>query len=195
MAGRAAWGACGLAVSVALTELGIAAAAAVPPPQDVVVHLDDRVGVPPADLAKAKAEVERVFQAAGVEITWVEERLRGPFRPVRGAVAIMIVNSTPNPKRQAPGCVLGLAVQKLASAYAYHDRIAGFARTRPVDSSILLGRVIAHELGHLLLPPGSHSTYGIMRADVDWGVENPARFTREQAATLRARLVTQMAQR
>ena len=153
------------------------------------------MGVPPTELAEAKALVERVFQAVEVEIAWVEERLQGPFRPVRGAVAMLIVNSIPNPKRQGPGCVLGLAVQKLATAYAYYDRIAGTSRNRPVDQTILLGRVIAHELGHLLLPAGSHTRYGIMRADMDWGFENPNRFTEEQARSIRASLVMQSAQK
>lgn len=195
MAGQGRWLAHGVVLSLALVECRVGLGAAGPPASELVVQLDDRVGVPPTELAEAKALVERVFQAVEVQIAWVEERLQGPFRPVRGAVAMLIVNSIPNPKRQGPGCVLGLAVQKLATAYAYYDRIAGTSRNRPVDQTILLGRVIAHELGHLLLPAGSHTRYGIMRADMDWGFENPNRFTEEQARSIRANLVMQSAQK
>jgi hypothetical protein len=47
----------------------------------------------------------------------------------------------------------------------------------PVDSSAdsscsdaveLLGVVMAHEIGHLLLPPGSHVEYGLMRGRWDY---------------------------
>lgn len=193
---RRTWGACGMAVSMGLGLPGFAAAEpAERLPHQLVVHLDDRVGVPAADLDRVKADATQVFLDAGIEIVWIEERLHGPFRSARGAVAVLLVNSIPNPRRQAPGCVLGLAVPKLGTAYAYYDRIEAMSGTRPVDRRVMLGRVIAHELGHLLLPPGSHSAHGIMRADVDWGVENPPRFTREQVETLRARLLTQMAQR
>jgi hypothetical protein len=53
---------------------------------------------------------------------------------------------------------------------------------------VLLGRVIAHELGHVLLPPNSHSLNGIMRGNIDLARENPDRFTSEQALMIRASL-------
>jgi hypothetical protein len=47
----------------------------------------------------------------------------------------------------------------------------------------VLGRVLAHEVGHLLLPVG-HSKTGIMRATVDLTI-TPQRFTPEQIRLIR----------
>ena len=73
-------------------------------------------------------------------------------------------------------------------AYAYHNRIIELSLLHPIDARGLLGRVIAHELGHVLLPPNSHSLHGIMRGNIDLWQENPDRFTRNQARVIRATL-------
>jgi hypothetical protein len=44
------------------------------------------------------------------------------------------------------------------------DRVAAMAARAPADAGTLLGRVIAHEIGHLLLGTASHSRSGLMRA-------------------------------
>ena len=53
----------------------------------------------------------------------------------------------------------------------------------------VLGLVIAHEVGHLLLPHGDHSSSGIMQVAFDLSVRWPQRFTREEAAHIRAALI------
>jgi hypothetical protein len=60
-----------------------------------------------------------------------------------------------------------------------------------VDLSTILAYVIAHELGHLLLPGYGHSPTGVMRADWDNPlardvVKGSLTFTDAQAARIRA---------
>jgi hypothetical protein len=60
------------------------------------------------------------------------------------------------------------------------------ARTGVVDSSDLLGTVMAHEIGHLLLHSTTHSSEGVMRADfrpedLKKAGQRQLRFTPEQA--------------
>jgi hypothetical protein len=50
-------------------------------------------------------------------------------------------------------------------ATVYCDRVAWRASRAKVDEHLLLSRVIAHELGHLLLGTTSHTRDGLMRAD------------------------------
>jgi len=50
----------------------------------------------------------------------------------------------------------------LATIYA--DRVEWVAAQSRVDRRVLLGRAIAHELGHLLLATNGHGTGGLMRA-------------------------------
>ncbi len=49
----------------------------------------------------------------------------------------------------------------------------------------MLGRVIAHEVGHLVLPENSHSATGIMSAGLDMQATAIPAFTREQEAAIR----------
>jgi hypothetical protein len=53
----------------------------------------------------------------------------------------------------------------------------------------ILGLVVAHELGHALLPAGSHSDAGVMKGRANlWG-KIAHEFTSEEGATIRARLL------
>lgn len=193
MARPGRWGALGVTVWAVLA--GPLAAVAATERPSVVVHLDDRAQVPPQDLARAKTEVQRVFHAIGVEVAWAERRLpvtAGGSRSAEGPsrqLSVTLANNLDLPARGATGCALGLAAPAFASAWVFYNRIVDTSRQRPIDVAIVLGRVIAHELGHLLLPPGSHSNYGIMRADLDLGFVNPDRFTVDQGRRLRAGLV------
>ena len=44
------------------------------------------------------------------------------------------------------------------------DRIDALARQAGVDPGMLLGRAVAHEIGHLILGTTKHAKSGLMRA-------------------------------
>lgn len=179
-------------VLAALTVVGTTAAVA--EGANLVVHVDDRVGVAAKDMALAKRQVEEIFADAGVSIVWKEGRFPTSVMAsitsglATRQVAVMLVNNIDEPLPGASGCTLGFAAKRPAVAYAYHNRIIEQSLLYPIDARGLLGRVIAHELGHVLLPPNSHSLRGIMRGNIDLGQENPDRFTRDQARVIRATL-------
>jgi len=50
-----------------------------------------------------------------------------------------------------------------ALATVYVERVEQFARTGGADQDVLLGRAIAHEVGHLLLKSNVHAATGLMR--------------------------------
>ena len=50
----------------------------------------------------------------------------------------------------------------------YVTRVEAMARAAGATADVLLGRVIAHELGHLLIGTARHSSTGLMRAE--WSV-------------------------
>lgn len=159
----------------------------------VVVHVDDRAGVPAGDFAAARQEVELIFSEAGIAVTWAEGRfpasIIGPSAAKDGRrhVALLLVNESKEPDWPA-ACTLGFAVKKPAVAYAYYNRVAELGHLRPIDVRVVLGRVIAHELGHVLLPPNAHSPHGIMRSNLDLEPVNPDRFTSAQARALQSTL-------
>ena len=80
----------------------------------------------------------------------------------------------------------------LATIYA--DRVSWMASHTTTEPAVLLGRAIAHELGHLLLG-GSHASAGIMRRNWsanDLRCDRPGdwQFTNEQARMLGRLLLT-----
>ena len=84
--------------------------------------------------------------------------------------------------------MLGLAVRPRQSAFVFYNRILEVTRERAIDVGVLLGRVMAHEIGHLLLPPGRHNHYGIMQQDINVDATHPNRFTRDEANRIRQTL-------
>jgi hypothetical protein len=79
------------------------------------------------------------------------------------------------------------------SAQVFYEYVLDFANHQRVPVQEVFGAVIAHELGHIVLGAGSHSSIGIMRPK--WRQEDfePARgallFTRHQIKQMKA-LVT-----
>jgi hypothetical protein len=49
-------------------------------------------------------------------------------------------------------------------ATLFHEQVLAVAQRAGIDSSELLGRALAHEIGHLLLGAPGHSSTGLMRA-------------------------------
>jgi hypothetical protein len=91
---------------------------------------------------------------------------------------------------------LGLAAVTLLSggkiAYLLFDRIRHVALSSGGEAADILGLVIAHEMGHLLLPFGSHSQNGLMRPSwrpEDFTLGSQPAFTQAQADGIRELLV------
>jgi hypothetical protein len=65
------------------------------------------------------------------------------------------------------------------------------ARRIGLDLPLLIGRVAAHEIGHLLIGTRTHSRDGLMRAAWDVGRIRPSdwQFTASDAAAIRARFL------
>jgi hypothetical protein len=160
----------------------------------VVVQIVNLAQVDGRQLTVAKNEVERIFRAAGVEITWTV----GPV-PVPASVAaqhggprphvVLFVADAQGPQTDRDDAA-GEAWRQLGRAYAFHDRIRDACTNQPTDPALVLGRVMAHEIGHLLLPSHSHSAHGIMRPNVDFNAIGLFVFEPEQARTIRTELLT-----
>lgn len=182
-----------LAVALACVTADSRAGAPSSPPPAMIVHVDHRAEVPADQFVRARAVVEQTFEAAGVEVRWTEGRFplsvmrRDPYFSRALHVALVLVNNDEPATRSAIGCALGFAAPGQSVAYAFYNRIVDATARQPADVGVVLGRVVVHELGHLLLPRGSHAPYGIMRGDLDLGFTNPNRFTSEQAQAIRER--------
>lgn len=93
--------------------------------------------------------------------------------PTSDDAAVRMVNLTtwePRDDRipaMALGATYGVDGTFDARAYVFWLRVQRYAQQYTVGIEMLLGGAMAHELGHLLLPPGSHASRGLMRATWD----------------------------
>jgi hypothetical protein len=190
---------------VTAATLALVFAGAVPTRGDaerpaIVLHVQNWAGVAEGDLLRTKAEVDSVFGDAGVDVAWAEgapprdAAKQTAARPPR-RISVLLLNITRDSQAGTEGCALGLAVASRSTAYIFFNRLIAATRNRPVDLPVVLGRAIAHEVGHVLLPPGRHAKRGLMRAELDFNHANPARFTREEVEALRAGLEVAFAKR
>ena len=79
------------------------------------------------------------------------------------------------------------------NVWIFYPRVKAYSADLGMHASQLLGHVIAHEMGHLLLPYGAHALAGVMRpewdrAQVRHAAEGLLTFTPDQAALIRERL-------
>ena len=149
-----------MVVAVMITVARVADAAE--PGQLPAVHLqmDNEADVPAAILKASRDEVARIFAVAGLAAEWAET---GP------RFTVQIVYTGVVGYRKAPAAVMGVALRKPggATAQIFFTHVQDFARSYRIGVSTLLAYVIAHEIGHLLLPRVPHSATGLMKADWD----------------------------
>jgi hypothetical protein len=131
------------------------------PRQLPAIHLqmDNGADVSVAVLKKSQDEVVRIFAEAGLGVEWTDT---GP-RFIVQIVPIGLGYGSPS------ATVMGIALRtpSAATARIFYNQVQQFARGSHADLSTVLAYVIAHEVGHLLLPHVPHSTTGLMRAEWD----------------------------
>lgn len=154
----------------------------------VVLHVSDYAHLSPSDLKGAEDEATRIYRTADIKMVWVNPGATASEE--YGAALhlnVLLLNREMAQRKIDVGhigpSVLGNATHATARAYIFCHRIAAAADAYLPDFRIALGRVLAHEVAHLVLPVHSHSGFGIMRAVPDlYGT--PPQFSRDQVATI-----------
>jgi hypothetical protein len=138
----------------------------------LTVRLYNTSGVPAEELIAARRAAEAILGDTGVQIAF---RLCGratdpcdiPLRSSEVVVRILdapTFNATLHPDAFGVTYIVKETNRGwLATVFA--DRIATAATRVTVEPGLLLGRVIAHEVGHLLLGIDYHGAAGVMRAE------------------------------
>ena len=133
----------------------------------VSVRVDNRADVPELQLLLARREAERIYASASVRLTWMEERSARTSRP-RLVVTVLTglpANELVPANDPASGMLrLGLALPMARRAYVHYDRVKAIADRSHSDRGVLLGRVLAHELYHVMCRSHDHSESGLMAA-------------------------------
>jgi hypothetical protein len=172
----------------------LAAAAAV---LTITVRVYDLHGVPPEQRVRALAVATQTLAHANVSVQWIDCDLVAGVAPSRceppladGELVLRFQGRT-----ERGDHILGTAIVQddgpcvLASVYA--STIADRAAKTGLPQWLILGRVVAHEIGHLLLGTNSHAPSGLMKAS--WNLRRPHLdewlFTRADAEKIRGRLL------
>lgn len=159
----------------------------------ITVLVNDSVGVNRAILRRAETEAALLFRGAGIAIDWVPcAKASDCRRPPQANEFVLHVVPSGSTRSDL---VFGEAFLAPDGTGKYFDVF--FDRIREdiekPDVALLLGAVIAHELGHLLLGSHAHSLVGIM--EPVWKRDNLQKiamgnltFTPEQLRLMRSRL-------
>jgi len=180
----------GAAVTVAILGWTSGAVAMESDEAGVLVRIDHEAAVPPGVLQFAEERVAAVFGLIGIRVKWIDgatamqENLHAPY-------TVVLTARPPHEnggRQRQSNDTLGLAAPLVQRAYVYYDRVVTTQIGSPRSVGSILGDVIAHELGHLLLPTLSHSFTGIMRPNVrlEWSIVET--FNEVQARHIRSRL-------
>ena len=175
----------------------------------VTLRVYDLTGMSTSDLAAALGETTKVLQKAGIALAWTTGDPTAPEAhwedatprtmpvPLPRIVVARIMDKTGQ----------GFPSEMLGRAYPFANvgcQITIFLdhiRIRQAEAGVavpnLMGHVLAHELGHVLLRSGSgaHTPRGLM--STDWGraefqrIEQGAlNFSQKQAAVMRSMLAS-----
>jgi hypothetical protein len=166
----------------------------------ITIRVSDLVGI--QRLPAAEKVASRIFQQAGVRTRWLSCPLsltatrtnnscEEPWGPADFAFRI---NDRAEARKNGVPDAVGYAFPFAGRSYASisYELVQQLAKASEGRASLaaILGHVMAHEIGHLVLRSERHSQVGIMRAK--WNVrdlENAAQghltFTPEESANLR----------
>jgi hypothetical protein len=164
----------------------------------VLVMFQNDAGVSAGLAASVQAEVARLYGIIDVDISWVTK----VPKPGRRLLVVSLV--TWEPESPIAPSVLGLTYGSQESrgtrAYVFWRRVERASSAFMAALHNLLAVAIAHELGHMLLPDGSHAKHGLMAEP--WNEHHfrsasagLLHFSRESAALIRRGLIEQIAAR
>jgi hypothetical protein len=162
------------------------------------VKLFNEAQLRPAALDAAKAEAVWLLSSACVELSWTACPVPDRRHPVAcdAGAGRMELHILASPLTKDPGeDALGLAMPALGHAVAFLSRVREAASASGlVDVCDLLGYVIAHELGHLLLRSTTHSSEGVMRrglgpGDLKKAAQRQLKFTSSQRVLIRQAVI------
>jgi hypothetical protein len=169
------------------------------------IRVNNYTQASPATLAGAEHEAGRILDKAGLQSVWLDcppghstADPQDPCGEPLEAIDIALRVLSESSQNKLRDTAFGFAVVPILAS-VYYDYVAHLARSDNAEFEIpiILGCVIAHEIGHLLLGSNSHSGSGIMQGNWERGQIRKAMtgallFTPEQAKLIQAEAQVRM---
>ena len=149
----------------------------------ILVRIYDNAGVVSSDLNDALKHSREILRRAEVTVDWVQcpARRTGSVPaicdtpPGNSEMVVRLVQGAEKDRDKRPLGQPLLDRSRGTGVFAtvFMNRVDRFAEVAQYSRSIVLGRAIAHEIGHLILGTDDHSATGLMREI--WTVEQLVR--------------------
>jgi hypothetical protein len=129
----------------------------------VVIKLENPSGLVTPCLDRATVLATEIYQRARVTLRWtMDETTQGD-----STLTLVLTTSTAVPRGLGTDAI-GVAPSpgdgtRGTMAYVFLDKVSSFAASHRLALTHLLACVMAHEIGHLLLPPNAHRPDSVMR--------------------------------
>jgi hypothetical protein len=177
----------------------------------VTVYVFNSAQVPPGDLIKAELLAARIFEDAGIKVTWVagittrrldDSLWSEEWNPANLLLRIWKSSTARETRVSSDALGFCLSMEK-NEAVVLSDATQSNAARWKVSPVLYLGLTMAHEMGHLLLQSATHSIKGVMKAqwrpmDLSAAAGGTLAFTSEEGRSMRKgvlqRLRTQVRQ-
>jgi hypothetical protein len=171
-------------------------------PATLRVSVFNDANVPRGQLLRAERLASGAFAQAGISVVWLpcggtaktpEEQLGCTEVSFPAHLHVRIVQRSLNLNLSTFGMSFQEQDGSGAQVDIFYEGIVRLQECGRTDSGIVLGTVMAHELGHLLLGKNSHAETGVMRpswnpADFAAASQGRLSFSDDQRHILKARL-------
>jgi len=153
----------------------------------VLVRVYDYAHLSAGALEEVRLRVSEVYGRVGIELHWAyggDAKIDHIDARVR--VDVMVLDGEMTDRLDRDPSTFGRAGHTNKRAYVYHDRVAAHARRHGGTIVRGVALVMAHELGHALLPEYNHTRTGLMQARWKGPLHLIPDFTPAQAAAIRS---------
>jgi hypothetical protein len=146
-------------------------------------------------MAEARVVTTSIFRKAGFQVLWVECQREDRCTDADGPEFRLKIVPRSLGQTMVSDDSLGFAIpcamdETACLFYIFNWRIKAVAVTNNIEAGPLLGHVLAHEIGHVLLGPNAHIAFGVMQHRLP--APETARilfFTSQQAKSMRLNLL------
>jgi hypothetical protein len=129
----------------------------------VAITVENPNGLEVPGLPRAQELATEIYNRAGVSLQWASDETMELDR----SLTVVLTISTAVP-RDLGSDAMGVAPSpgdgtRGTLAYVFLDKVQSFAASHRLSVAPVLACALAHEVGHLLLPPNAHRPDSVMR--------------------------------